>query len=74
LHVVTEDAGRGRDQLGGIDEMLSATGMDVNRGTKLSESPGRAGVIEMNVTEEDVLNVVRRRTNLSKPGDDIVKG
>jgi hypothetical protein len=54
--------------------MLSATGMNVNRGPKLGESPGRAGVIEMNMTEEDVPNVVSGSTNLPKRGYDIVKG
>ena len=62
--VVAEDAGSGCDQFGGIDEVLSAAGMDVNRGTKFGESPGRAGVIEMNMAEKNMLNVVSRRTNL----------
>jgi hypothetical protein len=64
LQVVAENAGRGCDQFSGIDEVGSATGMDVNRGTKLGESPGRAGVIEMNMAEKDMLNVVSRRTKL----------
>jgi len=54
--------------------VLRATGMDVNRGAKLGESPGRAGVIKMNMTEEDMPDVVSRSTNLSKRGYDIVKG
>ena len=54
--------------------MLSATGMDVNRGTKLGESPGRAGVIEMNMAEEDMPDVVSGSTNLLQPGYNIVKG
>ena len=74
LHVVAEDAARGCDQFGGIDEMLSATGMNVNRGPKLGKSPGRAGVVKMNMTEEDVPNVVTGSTNLLKRSDDIVKG
>jgi len=74
LHVVAVDAARGCDQLGGIDEVLSATGMDVNRGTKLGESPGRAGVIEMNMAEEDMSDVVSGSTNLLQPGYNIVKG
>jgi hypothetical protein len=74
LHIVAEDAARGCDQFGGIDEMLSATWMNVNRGPKLGESPGRAGVVKMNMTEEDVPNVVSGSTNLPKRGDDIVKG
>jgi hypothetical protein len=74
LHVAAEDAARGRDQFGGIDEMLSATRMNVNRGPKLGESPGRTGVVKMNMTEEDVPDVVSGSTNLPKRGDDIVKG
>ena len=74
LHVIAEDAGRGCDQLRGIDEMLSAAGMDVNCGTELRESPGRTGVIKMNMTDEDVPNVVSRSTNLPQPVYNIVEG
>ncbi len=74
LHVVAVDAARGCDQFGGIDEMLSATRMNVNRGSELGESPGRAGVIEMNMTEEDMPDVVSGSTNLLQPGYNIVKG
>src|SRR6476620_8336896 len=48
LHVVAEDPSSGCDQLGGINEMVSPAGMDVNRRSKLGESPSRAGVIKMN--------------------------
>jgi hypothetical protein len=48
--------------------------MNVNCGPKLGESPGRAGVVKMNMTEENVPNVVSRSTNLPKRGDDILKG
>ena len=54
--------------------MLSPTGVDVNRRSKLGESPGRAGVIKMNMTEEDMPDVVRRSTNLPKRSYDIDKG
>ena len=54
--------------------MLRAARMDVNPGTQLGESPSRAGVIKMNMTEEDMPDVVSRSTNLSKRGYDIVKG
>ena len=74
LHVVAEDPGSGCDQLGGINEVLGPARMDVNRRSKLGESPGRAGVIKMNMTEEDVLNIVSGSTKLAKRGDDIVKG
>jgi hypothetical protein len=74
LHVVAVDATRGCDQFGGIDEMLRATGMNVNRGPKLGEPPGRTGVVKMNMTEENVPNVVSGSTNLPKRDDDIVKG
>jgi len=48
--------------------------MDINRCTKLGESPGCAGVIEMNMTDEDMPDVVSGGTNLPKRGYDIVKG
>ena len=54
--------------------MLSAAGMHVNRGPKLGESPSRAGVIEMNMTEKDMPDVVSRSTNLPQRDNDIVKG
>jgi len=73
LHVVAEDPGSGCDQLGGIDEVLSPTGVDVNRRSKLGESPGRASVIKMNMTEEDISDVVSRSTNLPKRSYDIDK-
>src|SRR4029453_16569034 len=74
LHVVAEDPGSGCDQLSRIDEVLSPTGMDVNRRSKLGESPGRAGVIKMNMTEEDMPDGVSRSTNLQKRSCDIIKG
>jgi hypothetical protein len=73
MHVVAEDPGSGCDQLGGINEMLSPAGMDVNRRSKLGESPGRASVIKMNMTEEDISDVVSRSTNLPKRSYDIDK-
>ena len=74
LHVVAEDPGSGCDQLCGIDEVLSPAGMDVNRRSKPGESPGRARVIKMNMTEEDMSDVVSRSTNLPKRSYDIIKG
>jgi hypothetical protein len=49
-------------------------GMDVNRRTKLGESPGRAGVIKMNMTEEDMPDVVSRSTTLPERSYNILKG
>ena len=46
--------------------MLGPAGMDVNHRSKLGESPGRAGVIKMNMTDEDMPDVVSRSTNLPK--------
>ena len=74
LHVVAEDAARGCDQFGGIDEMLSTTGMNINRGPELGKTPSRTGVVKMDMTEENVLNIVSGSTELAEPGDDIVKG
>jgi hypothetical protein len=73
LHFVTVDPGSGCDQLRGINQMLSAAGMDVNRRSKLGQSPGCAGMIEMNVTEKDMPDVVSRSTNLPKRSYDIIK-
>jgi hypothetical protein len=53
--------------------VLSPTGVDVNRRSKLGESPGRASVIKMNMTEEDISDVVSRSTNLPKRSYDIDK-
>src|SRR5205814_10619415 len=74
LHVVAEDPGSGCDQLGWIKEVLGPTRMDVNRRSKLGESTGRAGVIKMNMTEEDMPDVVNRNTDLPKRSYDIIKG
>ena len=74
MHVVTENAGRGGDQLRGVNEVLRTAGMDINRRTKLGESPGCAGVIEMDMTDENMPDVVSGGTNLPKRGYDIVKG
>jgi len=74
LHVVAEDAVCRCNQFGGIDEVLSATRMNINRGPKLGEVPGRTGVVKMDMTEEHMLNVVSGSTKLAKPGGDIVKG
>ena len=54
--------------------MLGATGMNINRGPKLGESPGRAGMVKMDMAEENMLNVVSGSTKLAKRGDDIAKG
>jgi hypothetical protein len=54
--------------------MLSATRMNINRGPKLGEAPGRTRVVKMNMTEEDMLNIVSGSTKLAKRGYDIVKG
>src|SRR4029079_10752488 len=74
LHVVAEDATRRCNHFGGIDEMLSATRMNINRVTTLGEAPGRTRVVKMTMTEEDMLNIVSGSTKLAKRGYDIVKG
>jgi hypothetical protein len=48
--------------------------MDVNRRAELGESPRRASVVEMNVTEEDMLNVASRSANVPQSSNDISKG
>jgi hypothetical protein len=48
--------------------------MDVNRRTKLGESPSRAGMIKMNMTKEDMPDVVSRSTKLPNRSNDLIKG
>src|SRR5207244_548526 len=74
FHLVAEDARGGVDQLGGIDQMLRAAGMHVDRGSQFGETPGCAGVIEMNVTEEDVTNIRGGKTDFAKIRNYIVEG
>ena len=73
LHVVAEDAAGRCNQFGGIEEMLRATRMNINRGPNLGEAPSRTGVVKMDMTEEDMLNIVSGSTKLAKRGDDVVK-
>jgi len=53
--------------------MLSPTRMNINSGLKIGEAPSRTGVVKMDMTEEDVLNIVSGCTKLAKRGNDIVK-
>src|SRR4026207_274256 len=71
LHVVAEDAARRCNQFGGVNEMLSATRGKIKCGPKPGEAPGRTAVVKMDMTEEDVLNIVSGSTKPAKRGDDI---
>jgi hypothetical protein len=48
--------------------------MDINRFAEVGKAPGGAGMIEMDVAEENVPNVVRQKAKMSKLGGKILKG
>lgn len=47
--------------------------MDVNVRAKLGESPGRPGVVEMDVAEKHMADMARRKTDGAQFGGDIGK-
>src|SRR4051812_39674193 len=71
FHLVAEDARSGFDETRGIEEVRCATRMHVNRGPspsragRFGETPGRSGMVEMNVAEERVAHVRCRKPNLA---------
>jgi len=73
LHVVAEDAFGGVNQLCGIDEMFRTARVDINHCPKLGESPRCAGVIEVNVTKENMTNVFGREASISEIRDDVLE-
>ena len=54
--------------------MTRAPRMNVNGRAQLGETPGRPGMIEMNVTEKNMPNVVRRETRGAHRDRDIFEG
>ena len=73
LHVVTENSSRRLDELGRINQMRRAAGMHINFCVQFPEPPCRAGVIEMNVTQENVTEVLGLEAGFSKIDNHIVK-
>ena len=79
FHIVAENA-RGRfNDLRRINQMLGSARMHVNGGSRTArpprtcKAPRRTGVIEMNVTLENVTNVFRVESRLPKIGNYIVE-
>ena len=60
-HFVPKNAGRGFHQPRGIDQMARAPRMNMNRRAQFGETPRRSRVIEVDVAEENVAHVVRRK-------------
>jgi hypothetical protein len=66
FHVVAIKAGGRRDQFRGIDEMRRAARMDIDGRAEFGETPRRAGMIEMDVAEEDVPDIARIEIEFAK--------
>src|SRR5438067_13514455 len=64
LHVVAEDPGSGRDQLGGINEVLSPAGGAENLPSNLGRPQGGPAVVKSNPTRAHTPDVVIERTNI----------
>lgn len=73
LHLISENACRGVDQLGGINEMARTIRMDVNGCAEIREPPRRAGVIEVDVANKYVPHISRLEAMRAQFGGDIVE-
>src|SRR5688572_7576245 len=74
FHFVAVKASGGSDELCRIDQVGRAAWMDVDRRAELRETPGRAGVIEMNMAEENVPDVLKAEASLGKLRGDGLEG
>ncbi len=74
FHFVAVKAGGGSDELCRIDQVGRAARMDVNRRAELREAPGRAGVIEMNMAEENMPDILKAEASLGKLRGDGLEG
>src|SRR5437588_2096048 len=74
FHLVAVKTSRRGNQLSRIDEMGRAARMHVDRRAQFREPPGRAGVIEMDMTEKDAPNVARIEPKFAELVRDIVEG
>ncbi len=73
LHVVAEGAGGGLDQFRWVDKVRRTAWVYVNGCSQLGKAPRSAGVIEMNVTEENVAHILRSEPYIAKIDNDIVE-
>ena len=64
FHVVAIDARRRFDESCRIDQVRRSSGMDVNRRAEFRETPGGAGVIEMDVAKENVPHIFGGKSSL----------
>ena len=54
--------------------MFHAPWVDVDRRSRFRETPGGAGMIEMNMAKENLPNVVRRKTRRTHRRRDLLEG
>src|SRR5207237_8098201 len=73
FHVVAENAHGRLDQFCGIEQVRRAAWMHVNR-CSFRETPGGAGMVEMNVTQKNMAHVFRVRPGLSERSSHVTEG
>ena len=74
FHFVAIKPSGGGDELCRIDQVRRAARMHVNGRPELGEPPGRAGMIEMNVTEKDMPDIVNAETSFRQLRGDGLEG
>src|SRR5437016_7889165 len=73
FHVVAENAHGRLDQFCGIEQVRRAAWMHVNR-CSFRETPGGAGMVEMNVTQKNMAHVFRVRPGLAESSSHVIEG
>jgi hypothetical protein len=73
LHVVAENACGGVDQFRWVEKVRRTAWVRVNGCSQLSKAPRSAGVIEMNVAEENAAHILRSEPCIAKIHNDIVE-
>jgi hypothetical protein len=74
FHLIAIETGSGSDQFCGIDEMRRAARMHVNYRAEFRETPRRAGMIEMDVTEKNMPDITDGEAPLRKLRDHGLEG
>src|ERR1700738_2364702 len=74
FHVVAIKAGGGCDQFRRVDEMRRAARVDGDGRAELGETPRRAGVIEMNMAEENMPDVAGSESKFAEFALDVLEG